>query len=142
MVAQDKDGNEIPKIIEDKLSVFHGRDGRHAGTLTLSEHSYVYQTEKWVLWWTWIGGPFGPLEGSFDFNWDIDAQLTRIFLTLADNIEKPRGLRTLTNSRWSALKVHPQRPWFVRGDAITLFDSDFGGGHAFRCTVISSGTYR
>src|SRR5262245_28853382 len=118
MTAFDKNGNEIPTLQEDKLSVFHGTDKKHAGTLILTEELYQYQKEKWSWTWTWIGGPSGPLAGNFDFNLDTSRTKSFLNLTLYDTIDRPRGVRAVISSRWSNTTDYPQRPWFVMGDGI------------------------
>ena len=146
-------GVQSNTIREDKLSVFHGSNGLHAGTLTLTEEiDRLGPTSSWT--WTWIGGPFGPLGGNQ--RWDVLRVQTlpgyptlnfvnklMIFLDPYDTVERYRGPRALTDGRWNGRPTLPARPYFKRGDAIQLVDWNFTtagspGGHVFRCTVIQS----
>lgn len=139
-------------IREEKLSVFHGSSGLHAGTLTLTEefNRNLIRT-RWT--WTWIGGPFGrlggiPRWGRFPVKTLPGLPIVTfmnslmIFLDPDEAATRYRGPRAVTSSLWEKDPAPPlSRPYFRRGDTIQLVDLDFRttespGGHVFKCKAI------
>src|SRR5690606_14639814 len=120
----------ISKI--DKMNVFHGVSGAHAGTLQLIETRTSTGSTKSE--WSWRGGPFGPQRGLFF--WEDDG-----FPGMRLEAQTAKYVRYLSNDAWIGVKRPPMRPWFKLHDKIELVDPNFdstpGRAHAFRCTLIS-----
>ncbi|MCC8985537.1 MAG: hypothetical protein V9H25_08145 [Candidatus Competibacter sp.] len=121
----------------DRISIFHGNNGKHAGTLELNEiinpgHAAQYK-------WFWNGGPLGPQSGSF--SWDDDSGS----LLLSSPYFLPSYGRFLTNDAWrKADSKRPlgERPYFKWRDKIELIDPNFlsrpSYPHVFKCKLISA----
>jgi hypothetical protein len=125
-------------ILRDLISVFHGTNGKHAGTLTITERIYSDGTSG-EYEWSWIGGPFGPLNGFC--GWYTEGPT--LWLEVRNF---PWETMRLQNSSWAGVKRPPQRPWFKSSDKIVLTDPNFIAKfkpepkewHHFKCKLLAA----
>lgn len=122
----------------DKLSVFHGVNGQHAGTLEIRETRKSGASPLYE--WAWHGGWAGSQNGIA--TWDDKTTYGEevVGLVLAPVIHFQPLL--LTNKTWIGKNRPPPRPWFKWNDTIELLDWNFGRKrprpHAFKCKYIGT----
>lgn len=128
-------------IIRYKISVFHNANEKHAGTVEVSETIHSLRPDNSDYRWTWHGGPFGPLEGYFEW-WNIRVP-PNMDQWLFDNPSMhlvPLAAKTtmhLTNYRWTKGGWPHPHPWFKRTDRVISHDPNFP--HAWRCRFSAAG---
>jgi hypothetical protein len=117
----------------DRLSVFHGVNGKRAGTLEV--HETVEPNKAPAYTWTWRGGPIGPKNGVC--HWDKENPALLLEETLS------RDILFLGNDAWIGRPRPPQfRPWFRPQDKLDLVDYAFmtrpNRPHVFRLKIITA----
>lgn len=122
----------------DKLSVFHGVNGQHAGTLEIRETRKSGASPMYE--WAWHGGWAGSQNGAA--NWDDKASWGDDVVGLVLVPTMPFRALLLINKAWIGINRPPPRPWFKLNDTIELLDWNFGKNrprpHVFKCKFMST----